>query len=193
MGGANGTLSIGGSNAFVRTGGNYLVDALSIGGGASVAFASGDVIRDAITIGDESLLTAQIVLEILGQEPWSMSNTPGSLSIASGGELRLTAWTSEFVPSYGEGSGTTVLYGLKIFGNHVTELAAMLADGRITGTNQTGTLGVFYADPVPGSYNGTTYLTTTAVPEPSTLALAGLGIASAWRFTRRRRAHDSPR
>jgi hypothetical protein len=203
MGGANGTLSIGGSNAFVRTGGNYLVDALSIGGGASVAFASGDVIRAALTIGDDSLLTAQIVLEILGQEPWSMSNTPGSLSIASGGELRLTAWTSEFVPSYGEDPGTTVIYGLKMSGNHVTELAAMLADGRITGTNQAGTLGVYYADPVliPGSYNGTTYLTTTAVPEPSTLALAGLGVASAWRFTRRRRrgidgdlqAHASPR
>ena len=201
-----GTLALSGSNAFSRTGGNYAVDALTLAG-ASATYVGGDTIREAISVGDGSLLTTTTVLEILGRNPGSNLNIPASVSIASGGELRLTDFSgSVTVGMYANfpevSSGTSIRYALGVSGNLASDLEAMLADGRITYTNAGGTVGVYYEPSLSPGYQGTTYVGyVTAVPEPSTLALAGLGIACAWRVTRQghRRpdgrvpAHDSPR
>jgi hypothetical protein len=201
-----GTLALSGSNAFSRTGGNYAVDALTLAN-ASATYVGGDTIREAISVGDGSLLTTTTVLEILGRNPGSNLNIPASVSIASGGELRLTDFSgSVTVGMYANfpevSSGTSIRYALGVAGNLASDLEAMLADGRITYTNAGGTVGVYYEPSLSPGYQGTTYVGyVTAVPEPSTLALAGLGIACAWRVTRQSRrrpdgrvpAHDSPR
>jgi len=206
MGGAQGALALSGSNAFSRTGGNYAVDVLTLAG-ASATYVGGDTIREAISVGDGSLLTTTTVLEILGRNPGSNLNIPASVSIASGGELRLTDFSgSVTVGMYANfpevSSGTSIRYALGVAGNLASDLEAMLADGRITYTNAGGTVGVYYEPSLSPGYQGTTYVGyVTAVPEPSTLALASLGIACAWRVTRQSRrrpdgrvpAHDSPR
>ena len=144
-----------------QAGGHYATASLELYDGASLAYSTGDSIDSLFVDGAGSLLSAQSPLELLG------------LSLSNGGILYLSAFT---------GSGTVSNWALRLSGNNQSFLENLITDGFITGSS--GPLMVTY----DGGSNAT-FVTFTAVPEPSTYAMALVGIAcGGWQMWRRRRA-----
>jgi MYXO-CTERM domain-containing protein len=158
-------LSLTGSGAFDRSGGNLAIgglenDGLTLFGGATLAIEPGDTLMGAVAVGGTgSLLTANRPLDL------------DSLVLFSGGQLLLASFS-------GTWNGQPI--ALSLFGNETTTLEAYRTSNLLLFANN--------PDPVSFVYDFATNKTyVTAVPEPSTWAMGLAGLVAAWGWRRRGR------
>jgi hypothetical protein len=155
------TLSLYGVGSLNQAGGHYATTSLNLSNGAAIGYGIGDSIDSLNVDGLGSLLDEQAPLALLG------------LSLTNGGVLHLGAFT---------GSGTVSNWALRLTGNGQSFLEYLIAGGFITG-------GVMPLVVTYDAGSNATFVSITAVPEPSTYAMAIVGLAcGGWQMVRRRRS-----
>ncbi|MEI8319698.1 MAG: PEP-CTERM sorting domain-containing protein [Planctomycetia bacterium] len=155
------SLTLTGAGAAGQAGGHFAVSDLLLSSGVSLSYLAGDSVDNLTVDGAGSLLDEL--------NPLSLT----SLSLTGGGILHLGAFT---------GSGPVSNWALSLSGDDTSLLESLIAGGSITGGS--GPLVVTY-----DSGSNATFVSVTAVPEPSTYAMALAGLAcGGWQILRRRRS-----
>jgi len=160
------TLYLDGVGSANQAGGHYATTSLNLSSGVSVAFLAGDSVDRLSVDGAGSVFDEQSPLTLL------------SMALTNSGVLHLNAFT---------GSGAVSNWALRLNGNDQSILETLIAGGYITGA----------VSPLVVTYDAgsdTTYVSIAAVPEPSTYAMAFVGLAcGGWHMVRRRRARSCAR
>ena len=155
-----------GAGSVTQAGGHYATASMNLSSGVSVAFLAGDSVDRLSVDGAGSVFDEQFPLTLL------------SMALTNSGVLHLNAFT---------GSGAVSNWALRLNGNDQSLLETLIAGGSITGA----------VSPLVVTYDAgsdSTYVSIAAVPEPSTYAMAFVGLAcGGWQMVRRRRARSCAR